>query len=89
MPGRRSLAVGLALGVAIGVYLETALRWPTFLSVGIGAVMALIVLLIAASVGDDPEAADAAWRAEAPDLVVRRRGPGTESIAGAVREDEP
>lgn len=75
MPGIRTLVVALALGLGVGLYLELWLRWPTFLNVGVGAFLALVALLISAALGEDPEAADAAWREAAPDLVRRRLGP--------------
>jgi hypothetical protein len=79
MPGARGLLVALALGTALGVYVALWIRVPTFLAVGIGAFVTLVTLLVAASVGDDPADADAAWRGAAPDLVERRPGPDADT----------
>ena len=78
MPGIRALAIALVLGLGVGVYVQARLHWPTFLAVAIGAVMAIVLLLLAASLGEDPAAADAAWREAAPDLIGRpaAREPG-------------
>ena len=71
MPGIRALVIAIGLGLGVGVYVQAWLHWPTFLAVAIGAVMAVVLLLLAASLGEDPAAADAAWREAAPDLVGR------------------
>ncbi len=76
VPGIRSLALSAALGIGIGVYLGAFAHWPTFVAIGLGALLILVSLLIAASLGEDPAAADAAWREAAPDLVIRHEGPG-------------
>lgn len=80
MPGIRALVIALGLGFGVGVYVQAWLHWPTFLAVAIGAVMAIVMLLLAASLGEDPAAADAAWREAAPDLIGR---------AAARKADEP
>ena len=71
MPGIRALAIAIGLGLGVGVYVQAWLHWPTFLAVAIGAVMAIVLLLLAASLGEDPAAADAAWREAAADLIGR------------------
>jgi predicted MFS family arabinose efflux permease len=76
MPAVRTVLVALVAGFALGAYLQAWAGWPTFLAVAIGALMVVLVLLIAASLGDDDAAADAAWRAAAPDLAGRDPGPG-------------
>jgi hypothetical protein len=73
MPGPRTLAIAAALGVGVAAYFALWLHWPTFLAVGIGATMAVVLLLFASSLSDDGAEADAAWRAAAPDLVARER----------------
>ncbi len=60
-------------GLAVGLYFELWLHWPTFLSIATGATLAVVMMLFATSLGDDPARADAAWRAAAPDLVARDR----------------
>ena len=74
MPGARSLALTAAVGFAVAAYFSVWFGWPTFVAVGIGATMAVVLLLVSASLADDPAAADAAWRAAAPDLAARERG---------------
>lgn len=71
MPGIRALAIAIGLGLGVGIYVQGWLHWPTFLAVAVGAVMAIVLLLLAASLGEDPAAADAAWREAAADLVGR------------------
>ena len=73
MPSLRALALAAAVAVGVSVYLSIWLGVPTFLAVAIGATMAVILLLVASSLADDPAEADAAWRAAAPDLVRRER----------------
>jgi predicted MFS family arabinose efflux permease len=67
----RALAIATVLGLRVGVYVQAWLHWPTFLAVARGAVMAIVLLLLAASLGEDPAAAEAAWREAAPDLIGR------------------
>jgi predicted MFS family arabinose efflux permease len=68
MPRARTFIVALVAGLAVGVYLQRWVGWPTYLAVAVGAVMVVFILLVASSVGHDDAAADAAWRAAAPDL---------------------
>ena len=68
----RAVALAVAVGLGVGLYVQLWLRWPTFLAVAAGALMAIVLLMIAASLDDDPAKADAAWREAAPDLVGRR-----------------
>ncbi len=82
MPGWRALAIAAVVGLGVGGYVQLWIHWPTPLAVAIGAAMAIILLMIAASLGDDPAAADAAWRAAAPDLV---RAPGSPAPNEAVQ----
>ncbi len=74
MPGARAAAVAIAAGVAVALYFAIWFGWPTFLAVAIGATMAVIMLLFAASLSADPVEADAAWRTAAPDLAEQERG---------------
>lgn len=74
MAGGRTILAALAVGIAVGVYLQAWIGWPTFLAVAVGAVMAVLILLVAAALGQDDAAADAAWRAAAPDLAGRDPG---------------
>jgi hypothetical protein len=74
MPALRTILAALIAGFALGAYLQAWVGWPTFLAVAIGAVMVVFILLVAAALGDDEAAADAAWRAAAPDLAGRDPG---------------
>jgi hypothetical protein len=93
MPGGRTILAALAVGLVVGIYLQRWVGWPTFLAVAIGAVMAVLILLVAASLGQDDAAADAAWRAAAPDLAGSDpgRSPAVAAGDGAGGEsrDEP
>ena len=74
MASRRALALAIIAGLAVATYFALWFRWPAFLAIGIGATLAVVMLLFASSLGPDPEEADAAWRAAAPDLAERERG---------------
>jgi hypothetical protein len=62
-----------------GIYVELWIRWPTFVAVAVGAVMAILLLMVASSLGEDPARADAAWREAAPDLVAPPPSPPSPS----------
>lgn len=83
MPGARTVLAAVALGVAVGVYLQAWIHWPTFLAVAVGALMIVSILLLAASLGQDDAAADAAWRTAAPDIAGRDPGRSPARTAGA------
>jgi hypothetical protein len=72
MPSIRTLLVAATVGLAVGSYLLLWVRWPAYLAVAIGAVMTVVILLLGGSIEDGAEAADAAWRDAAPDLVQHR-----------------
>jgi hypothetical protein len=69
VPGVRAAIIAVLVGLGAGLYFALWFHWPTFLAVAVGAFMAIVLLMIASSLGDDPAAADAAWREAAPDLV--------------------
>jgi hypothetical protein len=69
VPGVRAALFALVSGFGAGLYFALWFRWPTFLAVAVGAFMTIILLMVASSLGEDPAAADAAWREAAPDLV--------------------
>ena len=55
---------------AVGVGLLTVmLHSPIIPAIVIGAVFGFLFLIVATWIGGDPDAADAAWRAEAGDLA--------------------
>src|SRR5687767_13495277 len=78
MPSARALAVAALVGLGAALYFLLWLRWPTFIVIGAGATLTVVMSLFAASLAQDPEAADAAWRAAAPDLAERERGDASE-----------
>jgi len=59
----RSLAVAILTGLVVLGLFALWLRWPIHLSIIAGAIFSLAFLMTAASIGDDPGKADAAWRA--------------------------
>jgi hypothetical protein len=69
VPGARAAIIAVLVGLAAGLYFALWFHWPTFLVVAVGAFMAIVLLMIASWLGEDPAAADAAWREAAPDLV--------------------
>jgi hypothetical protein len=69
VPSPRAAILAVLVGLGAGLYFALWFHWPTFLAVAVGAFMAIVLLMIASSLGEDPAAADAAWREAAPDLV--------------------
>jgi hypothetical protein len=74
MRGLRRFVIALVAGLLPALYFALWFRWPTFLAVAVGAVVAVVMLMVIASIGPNPAAEEAAWREAAPDLV---RLPGT------------
>ena len=68
----RTSVLGLVVGVLLGGYLVVWLHLPPFVGVGAAAVTLVVILILAAAIGGDPEASDLAWREAAPDLAGRR-----------------
>jgi hypothetical protein len=68
MPPLRAVLVAVAVAVVMGYYLQAWVGWPTFLAVGVGALMAVVILISAAALEEDVARADAAWREKSPDL---------------------
>jgi hypothetical protein len=85
----RALTVAAVAGLGVALYFALWFKWPTFLAIAAGATLAVVMLLFAASLGDDPQQADAAWRAAAPDLVERERASATEPDLSAEPGDRP
>jgi hypothetical protein len=69
VPGSRAAIIAALVGLGTGLYFALWFHWPTFLAVAVGAFMAIVLLMVASSLGEDPATADAAWREAAPDLV--------------------
>jgi hypothetical protein len=74
MRGFRALIIAAVAGLIPAVYFAAWFKWPAFLAVGVGAIVAVVMLMVIASVGSNPASEDSAWREAAPDLV---RLPGT------------
>ena len=89
MPSLRAILAALAVGIVVGVYLQRLVGWPTFLAVAVGAVMGVLILVVAASFGEDDAAADAAWRAAAPDIAGRDPRQSPAATAGQAAGGEP
>lgn len=62
MATRRTVALGLAVGVIFAAYLAFWLHIVPYLALAIGASALVLILLLAAAFGEDAEVADAAWR---------------------------
>jgi len=80
MPSLGRIAASIAAAVAVALIFQLWIGWPGFLAVGAGAIFGVAFLIVATSLGDDPRAADEAWRAAAPDLLGTATGsaPGRE-----------
>ena len=77
MPTLAYVAGSLAVGLTVTLLFLFWIGWPGFLAVGAGALFGVAFLVVATALGDDPRAADEAWRRHAADLVARGR-PGTD-----------
>ena len=82
-----------AIGATIVVSLVFALwiGWPGFLAVGTGSIFGIAFLIVSTALGDDPRAADDAWRAQAGDLVGSRANEppdelGVEGLDGPIQQ---
>lgn len=69
MPSLGRIAASIAVAIAVAVVFLLWIGWPGFLAVGAGAIFGVAFLIVATALGDDPSAADAAWREQARDLV--------------------
>jgi len=68
LPGFRTLVPGAIAAIGVGLFLNASTGWPAFVAIAIGALVGLVVAIVATSLGEDPTAADAAWRAASRDL---------------------
>ena len=73
MRGFRALIIAGVAGLLPAIYFAAWFKWPAFLAVGVGAIVAVGMLMVIASIGSQPASEDAAWRDVATDLV---RSPG-------------
>jgi hypothetical protein len=89
------VVIAAVAGLLPAIYFAAWFKWPAFLAVGVGAVVAVVMVMVIASIGSDPASEDAAWREAAPDLIRLPGSPGPgERIAGqpagsAAVEDSP
>lgn len=67
--GPRLLAISLGVGLLVAAVFLFWLHAPFVVSVLGAAAFGAVFMLVAASLGNDPAAADAAWREAAPDLA--------------------
>ena len=73
MRGFRALLIAAVAALLPAIYFAAWFKWPAFLAVGVGAVVAVGMLMVIASIGANTASEDAAWRKAASDLV---RSPG-------------
>jgi hypothetical protein len=89
MPGLRGLIVATISGLLPALYFGLWFHWPTFLALAAGAVVAVVMLLVIASIGPDPAAEDLAWREAAPDLVRMPGESGPAEVPAGIPEAIP
>jgi hypothetical protein len=65
----RALTISIGAAALISAYTIVGWGWPLALGLGTGVLLGGLALMTSVSLGPDPVDADAAWRAEAPDLV--------------------
>lgn len=64
------LLAAVLVGIIVGLLFRFWVGWVGYASVAAGAVFGIGFLVVAATLGEDAQAADAAWREQAGDLVV-------------------
>ena len=69
MPDLRALLVSAGVGAGIAAFTILFWRWPLAMGIGAGILLGGLALTGTISIGHDAAAADAAWRAAAPDLL--------------------
>lgn len=87
MPTLTKVAGAIAAAAAVTVIFLLWIGWPGFLAIGAGALFGVAFLIVATSLGDDPRAADEAWRAQAGDLT--GRSPGSPASEAGSDDGEP
>jgi hypothetical protein len=76
MRGFRALTIAGVAGLLPAIYFAAWFKWPAFLAVGVGAIVAVLMLMVIASIGSNSASEEAAWREAAPDLVRLAGAPG-------------
>lgn len=100
MPDLRALVVSVGVGVGVAAYTLLWWHWPLVLGVGAAILLGGLALTGTISVRREGSAADAAWRAAAPDLQdppasplpgvpVRRPTTGPEAVTPGQGHDLP
>lgn len=93
MPDLRALFVSIGVGAGIAAFTILFWRWPLAMGIGAGILMGGLALTGTISIGHDAAAADAAWRAAAPDLQDSPAEPSpdvtVQSPPSARRHDRP
>jgi hypothetical protein len=74
MPTIAKIAAGLAVAFVVGMLFRFWVGWPGFLAVAAAAIFGVAFLVVATSLGEDPRAADAAWREQAGEAFVESGG---------------
>jgi hypothetical protein len=69
VPSLAKIAASLGVGLVVGLLFLFWIGWPGFVAVATGAIFGVAFLVVATSLGDDPRAADEAWRINAGDLL--------------------
>lgn len=64
----RGLLISIGVGAGIAAFTLLVWRWPLAMGIAAGILMGGLALTGAISIRPDAAAADAAWRAAAPDL---------------------
>lgn len=70
MESATRILAAVFVGVVVGLLFRFWIGWAAYVSVAAGAVFGIGFLVVAATLGEDAQAADAAWHAQAGDLVV-------------------
>jgi len=82
MPSRTNILGAIVATIVVSLVFLLWIGWPGFLAVGTGSIFGIAFLIVATSLGDDPSAADDAWRAQAGDLVGSRANEPTDATDG-------
>ncbi|MEW5990528.1 MAG: hypothetical protein AB1736_04165 [Chloroflexota bacterium] len=100
MPDLRAVVIAIGVGAGVGGYTIFWWHWPQALGLGAAILLGGLALTGSISVRREGSAADAAWRAAAPDLQdppaqplpgvpVRRPASGPKAAATGDRPDLP
>lgn len=79
MPDPRAIIIAAGVGLGVAGYTILWWHWPIPFGAGAGLLLAGLALTSFAGGGTDESAADAAWRAAAPDLAEEPAGPSPDA----------